>query len=123
MLAKQGFKTGLLDLDFQGASSHIFLNAPLDFPDEKFGILPHDTAFGLKFMSIAHFTGENPVPLRGNDVTNTIIELFAVTVWGGLDYLVIDMPPGIGDEILDLIRLIKKIELIIITSPSIVPLV
>jgi ATP-binding protein involved in chromosome partitioning len=42
----------------------------------------------------------------------------AVTQWGTLDFLVIDMPPGIGDVILDLVRLIKRIEFLIITTPS-----
>ena len=120
LLAKQGFKTGLLDFDFHGASDHLFLGADLSFPEESYGILPHRLAFGLKFMSIAFFTGEQGVPLRGPDITNTILELLAVTIWDKLDYLVVDMPPGIGDEVLDLIRFINRSEIIIVTSPSIV---
>jgi ATP-binding protein involved in chromosome partitioning len=44
--------------------------------------------------------------------------LLAVTRWSQLDFLVIDMPPGIGDAVLDLIRLVKRIEFLIVTTPS-----
>jgi ATP-binding protein involved in chromosome partitioning len=69
-------------------------------------------------MSLVYFVGENPAPLRGADVSNALIELLAVTQWDNLDYLVIDMPPGIGDVILDLLRLIKRIEFLIVTTSS-----
>ena len=42
----------------------------------------------------------------------------SVTQWGELDFLVIDMPPGIGDAVLDLVRLVERIEFLIITTPS-----
>ena len=120
LMAKKGLRTGLLDLDFHGASAHIFVNAPLALPEESHGILPHKAAFNLGFMSIAGFTGENPVPLRGKEVSNAIIELLTVTVWGKRDVLIVDMPPGIGDEIMDLIRLVKRFKIIVISSPSLV---
>jgi len=47
-----------------------------------------------------------------------LIELLSITRWGKLDFLVIDMPPGIGDATLDLVRLIRKIEFLIVTTPS-----
>jgi len=71
-------------------------------------------------MSIASFTGERGVPLRGSDITDAFLELLAVTIWGELDYLVIDMPPGIGDEVLDLIRFLPGAEVIIVSTPSVV---
>ena len=69
-------------------------------------------------MSLIYFVGDNPAPLRGADVSNALIELLSVTQWGTLDFLVIDMPPGIGDAVLDLVRLIKRIEFLIVTTPS-----
>jgi ATP-binding protein involved in chromosome partitioning len=69
-------------------------------------------------MSLIYFVGNNPAPLRGADVSNALIELLAITQWGTLDFLVIDMPPGIGDAILDLIRFIGRIEFLIVTTPS-----
>jgi len=120
ILVKRGFRTGLLDLDLQGASAHIILDADLSFPEEFHGILPLKAPFGLNFMSIASFTGDEPVPLRGSDVSNAIIELLTVTIWGELDFLIVDMPPGIGDEALDLVRFMRRSESIIISSPSLV---
>jgi len=52
------------------------------------------------------------------DVSNALIELLSITKWGKLDFLVIDMPPGIGDATLDLIRLINNIKFLIVTTPS-----
>ena len=118
ILAKKGFRTGLLDLDLQGASAHIILDTDLSFPEEAHGILPLKAPFDLNFMSIASFTGDEPVPLRGSDVSNAIIELLTVTIWGELDFLIVDMPPGIGDEALDLVRFMRRSESIIISSPS-----
>jgi ATP-binding protein involved in chromosome partitioning len=69
-------------------------------------------------MSLVYFVGDNPAPLRGADTSNALIELLSVTKWGKLDFLVIDMPPGISDAILDLVRLIKGIEFLIVTTPS-----
>ncbi len=117
-LSKKGFKVGLLDLDLYGPSSHIILGVnDFSFPEEKKGILPHKID-NIKFMSIVYFTDDKPSPLRGIDITNIIIELLAITQWGELDYLIIDMPPGIGDETLDVIKLVKKSEYLVVTTPS-----
>ena len=117
-LSKKGHKVGLLDLDLYGPSSHIILGIDeFDFPEEKNGILPHDID-GIKFMSIVYFTEDKPSAFRGVDITNIIIELLAITQWGELDYLIIDMPPGIGDEVLDVIHLVKKSEFLVVSTPS-----
>jgi len=69
-------------------------------------------------MSIVYFTEDKPAPFRGADITNIIIELLTITQWNRLDYLIIDMPPGLGEETLDIIRLVKKNEFLIVTTPS-----
>jgi ATP-binding protein involved in chromosome partitioning len=117
-LAGDGYKVGLFDLDFTGPSTHIIMGVPKSLqPKEEKGLVP-PTVNGLAFMSLVYFVGDNPAPLRGTDVSNALIELLAVTQWGSLDYLIIDMPPGIGDAVLDLVRLVKKIEFLIVTTPS-----
>jgi ATP-binding protein involved in chromosome partitioning len=116
-LKHHGCKVGLFDLDFTSPSTHIILNAKNTQPKEEKGIIP-PTVNGLEYMSIIYFVGENPAPLRGADVSNALIEILAVTQWGTLDFLVIDMPPGIGDAVLDLVRLIKRIEFLIVTTSS-----
>jgi len=117
-LSKKGYKVGLLDLDLYGPSSHIILGVDdFSFPEEEKGILPHKID-DISFMSIVYFTKDKPAPLRGMDITNVIIELLAITQWGELDYLIIDMPPGIGDETLDVIKFVKKAEFLVVTTPS-----
>ena len=117
-LAKDGSRVGLFDVDFTGPSTHIILGVPKSVqPTEDKGIVPA-TVEGLEYMSIVYYVGDNPAPLRGIDVSNALIELLTVTQWGELDYLVIDMPPGIGDAVLDLVRLVKRIEFLVITTSS-----
>ena len=117
-LAKKGYKVGLLDLDLYGPSSHIILGVKKQgFPEEEKGILPPEI-HGINFMSIVYFTEDKPSAFRGIDISNIIIELLAITQWGELDYLVSDMPPGIGDETLDVIRLVKRSEFLIVSTPS-----
>ena len=119
ILSKRGKSCGLLDLDFTGASDHIILGAKNIFPKEEKGIVPPE-AHGIKFMSISFFSDGKAVPLRGNNITDAIIEMLAITRWGKLDYLIIDMPPGINDTALDVIRLIDKTEILALTIPSII---
>jgi ATP-binding protein involved in chromosome partitioning len=117
-LSKKGFKVGLLDLDLYGPSSHIILGMKdYSFPQEDKGIIPPDVG-GFKFMSIVYFTDDKPSPFRGMDISNIIVELLAITKWGELDFLIIDMPPGIGDETLDVIHLIKRSEFLVVSIPS-----
>jgi ATP-binding protein involved in chromosome partitioning len=118
-LAKSGCQVGLFDLDFTSPSTHIILgkNAQKAQPKEEKGLVP-PTVNGLEYMSLVYFVGEKPVPLRGAETSNALIELLTITRWGRLDFLVIDMPPGIGDAVLDLMRLIKNIEFLIVTTSS-----
>jgi ATP-binding protein involved in chromosome partitioning len=116
-LKERGFKIGLLDLDFTSPSTHVILGVEGLYPEEEYGIIP-PLAHGILYMSITHYSLDEPAPLRGIDVSNTIIELLAITRWEDLDYLIVDMPPGIGDAILDTVRLIPKLEFIVITTPS-----
>jgi len=117
-LSKKGYKVGLLDLDLYGPSSHIILGVEkYDFPEEEKGIVPPNVS-GIKFMSLVYYTEDKPAPFRGADISNVIIELLAITQWGELDYLIIDMPPGIGEETLDLIRIVKRGEFLVVTTPS-----
>jgi ATP-binding protein involved in chromosome partitioning len=116
-LRDTGRSVGLLDLDFTSPSTHVILGVEGLVPHEERGITP-PLAHGLQYMSIVHYSADEPVPLRGADASNAIIELLAITRWETLDYLIIDMPPGIGDATLDMIRLIPRIEFLVVTTPS-----
>lgn len=116
-LTKQGYEVGLFDLDFTSPSTHVILGIEGVQPKEDKGIVP-PVVNGLRYMSIVYYSGDYASPLRGADVSNALIELLSITRWGKLDFLVIDMPPGIGDATLDVIRLIKNIEFLVVTTSS-----
>ncbi|MFO1077405.1 MAG: P-loop NTPase [Planctomycetota bacterium] len=117
--ADRGLRTGLFDLDLTSPTDHVILGAPMGFPSEEFGIdpLPHA---GLRLMSLAMFAGATPAPLRGGALTDALLELLAITLWGELDLLVLDMPPGIGDTALDAMRFLPRAEYLVVTTPSLV---
>jgi ATP-binding protein involved in chromosome partitioning len=117
-LRRAGLRVGLLDLDFQGASIHLLLGAELRFPEEEGGIRPLRARESLDFMSFAAFSRESAVPLRGGEVSEALLELLAVTIWDPLDFLLIDLPPGIGDELLDVLRLLPGTEYVVVATPS-----
>ncbi|MBT0158987.1 Mrp/NBP35 family ATP-binding protein [Candidatus Bathyarchaeota archaeon A05DMB-2] len=116
-LSRSGYKVGLFDLDFTSPSTHLILGAKDTQPKEDKGIIP-PVVHGLAYMSLIYYSHDQAAPLRGIDTSNALIELLAVTQWGELDFLIIDMPPGIGDAVLDLIRLVKRIDFLIVTTPS-----
>jgi ATP-binding protein involved in chromosome partitioning len=116
-LAKKGCKVGLFDLDFTSPCTHLILGAKNVQPTEDKGLIPPKVE-GLHYMSLVYYVGNQAAPLRGADTSNALIELLAVTLWKELDYLVIDTPPGIGDVMLDLIKLVPQIEFLIVTTSS-----
>lgn len=118
LAAAEGTRTGLLDLDLHGASAHIFLGIDPVFPEEKGGILPLPGPRGLHFMSVAPFSGQVGLTLRGAEISDAIQELLAVTIWPDLDLLVVDMPPGMGDEYLDVMRFVPHCSLVSVTTES-----
>lgn len=117
-LAERGYKVGLLDLDFHGASDHVILGfEPKEFPEEDRGVVP-PAVHGIKFMSIVYYSEDKPTPLRGMEISDALIELLAITRWGELDFLIIDMPPGMADQFLDVVRFLKKGEFLVVATPS-----
>lgn len=116
-LAKKGYRVGLFDLDFTSPSTHLILGVGDLYPEEEYGVVP-PKVHGLRYMSIVYYSSGDVLPLRGADISNAIIELLSVTRWDTLDFLIIDMPPGISDAALDLIRLIKRVKFLMVTTPS-----
>ena len=117
-LKELGFEVGLLDLDFHGASDHVILNSPIsELPDEEKGVIP-PVVHGIKFMSIVYYSTDKPTPLRGKEISDALIEILAITRWDQLDFLIIDMPPGLGEQLLDLLRFIPRGEFLIVSTPS-----
>lgn len=111
----------LLDLDINNPTAHIVLGIDLNTAkiEEDKGILPLKLYNSkLEFMSIALFTQNKLLPLRGREISNIVLELLSITKWSG-KILVVDTPPGFSDEIMDLIRIASnKIKPIVISTPD-----
>lgn len=117
-LSNQGYRTGIFDIDIHGASVPNYMGLKPPVRSSKFGLEPKMIR-GTKVMSVSLLTGSNPVPVRGEKKEDLIAEFFALTNWGQLDYLVVDLPPSTGDELLSAFKLFStKSSLILVTTPS-----
>jgi len=121
-LALEGKKVGLLDTDFHGPSIPTLLNLEDRQPgsDGK-AILPIEFSEGLKVMSIGFLlqNKDDAVIWRGPMKMNVIKQLLTEVNWGELDYLIIDFPPGTGDEPLSVAQLIPGMDgAVIVTTPQ-----
>lgn len=110
-------KVGILDLDVTSSSCHKILGINNAYPEEQNGILPVEVD-GIKFMSFYFFSKNMPLAFRGSAISDAIKELFCITQWGSLDYLIIDMPPGFYDVAFEVMRLLKFFKIIAIKTTS-----
>jgi len=112
-----GLKVGLLDLDVNCPNCHIILGVKEGLPKEERGILPIEVN-GLSFLSVYPFVGRRALPLRGGEKVSAITEMLAVTKWPKLNYLIMDLPPGTDDELLEVIKSIDNVNFLVVTTPS-----
>ena len=118
LLSEKGYRTGILDIDIHGASVPNYLEVRPPLRSTPRGLEPKVT-HGLKVMSVALLAGDSPVPMRGNEKQDLITQFLALTDWGPLDYLVVDLPPSTGDELLAAFELFaERSSLILVTTPS-----
>lgn len=121
-LSRAGLMTGLLDTDLHGPSipTLLGLNARIPVTDEK-RIEPASFSDTLKVMSIGLLLDDQSEALvwRGPAKHGVIKELLGSVTWGELDYLIVDCPPGTGDEPLSIIQLLQNVDgAIIVTTPQ-----
>lgn len=121
-LALKGFKVGLLDSDIHGPSIPKMFGIEDTRPevDEK-GIVPVPVTENLKVMSIALLLEDKDSPIiwRGPAKMAAIKQFLEDVSWGKLDYLIVDLPPGTGDEPLSIAQLIEKIDgAVVVTTPQ-----
>lgn len=107
-LAEYGFKVGLLDMDFTNPTAHIVLGVDTKTvkPVEENGVVPPNID-NISFMTLAYYTRGDPFPLRGKELDYVFKEMFAVTIWKGLDFLIIDPPPTFTDVNLNILKFLK----------------
>ena len=121
-LAADGARVGVLDADVYGPSipTMLGLSGKPDSPDGK-SILPM-RAHGIEAMSIGLLVDQDtPMIWRGPMATSALTQLLNDTLWGGdegLDYLVVDLPPGTGDIQLTLAQKIPVAGAVVVTTPQ-----
>ena len=120
-LAARGASVGLLDADVYGPSQQTMLGVAADVRPEQQGgqfLLPIK-AHGLKTMSMGYLvTDRTPMVWRGPMACGALAQMLEQTLWGELDYLVIDMPPGTGDIQLTLSQKARVAGAVIVTTPQ-----
>ena len=119
-LAQSGYRVGVLDADITGPSiPKLFgLQGPLDVG--PVGLLPPTSQSGIKVMSINLLMPEEdkPVVWRGPLIGKVITQLWGDVMWGDLDYLLIDLPPGTSDASLTTLQSIPVSGIIMVTTPQ-----
>jgi len=119
-LARDSVRVGLLDADIYGPSQARMMGLTGQRPASHDGktFQPLD-AYGVKVMSIGLLVDEEqPMVWRGPMVTQALTQLLNDCVWGELDYLVVDMPPGTGDIQLTLSQRVPISGALIVTTPQ-----
>ena len=122
-LSSMGYQTGIMDVDITGPNIPKMFgveNEQLLVDDER-KLVPILVPPSLKIMSMAFLlpTKDTPILWRGPVKTTAIKQFIEDVNWGNLDYLVIDMPPGTGDEALSIMNLIPKPDgAVIVTTPQ-----
>ncbi|HTZ96796.1 MAG TPA: Mrp/NBP35 family ATP-binding protein [Terriglobales bacterium] len=119
VLAKLGYRVGLLDADVYGPNVPLMLGTnqqPRVLGDQRIEPLE---AFGLKVISVGFLNpGDKPLIWRGPMLHSIIRQFLGSVEWGQLDYLVVDLPPGTGDVALSLIQTVPLTGAIVVSTPS-----
>lgn len=120
MMASKGYRVGILDADITGPSipKMYGIHGPAQADDE--GIYPILAENDIKIMSINLLMPdeESPVIWRGPVISNMVKQFWSDVIWGELDYLFVDMPPGTGDVPLTVFQSLPVEGVVIVSSPQ-----
>lgn len=120
IMQRRGYKTAVLDADITGPSIPKAFGIETKAQTSELGVFPIASKTGIEIMSI-NLLLENdtdPVIWRGPIIGNTVKQFWTDVIWGDVDYMFIDMPPGTGDVPLTVFQSIPVDGIIIVTSPQ-----
>lgn len=121
-LSRQGYRVGIVDADITGPSipKAFGLAGVEGFEGEENGMYPPKTAGGIGVVSLNLLLPDETTPViwRGPVIAGTVKQFYTDVVWGDLDYLLIDCPPGTGDVPLTIFQSIKLDGIVIVSSPQ-----
>jgi ATP-binding protein involved in chromosome partitioning len=121
-ISEMSKKVGLLDLDIHGPVEQLFFKTNQEISGSKEGIEPVFSN-GIKVMSLGFLSKEEPIPIKGKYKEEALENLFSEVRWGEIDFLIIDMPPGVSDELFFVTRtLSNKLMAVVVTTPSLLSL-
>lgn len=119
-MAKAGYKVGILDADITGPSIPKMFGAHGQLVGDEKGMYPYETKEGIKIVSINLLMEdeEAPVVWRGPVIAGAVKQFWNEAVWGDVDYLFVDMPPGTGGVPLTVFQSLPVDGIVIVTSPQ-----
>ena len=119
-MAARGKRVGVLDADITGPSVPTAFNIHERATGSELGIFPAVSKGGVEVMSLNLLTQNetDPVVWRGPVIAGTVTQFWTDVVWGELDYLFVDMPPGTGDVPLTVFQSLPVDGVIVVTSPQ-----
>lgn len=120
-LSHKGYKVGVMDADITGPSiPRLFQIEGRRATANEHGIIPITTQDGIKIMSLNLLMDEEdkPVIWRGPILSSIVQQFWTDVLWGELDYLIIDMPPGTGDVALTVMQSIPISGIIMVSVPQ-----
>ena len=116
--AKKGYRVGLLDADIYGPDIPTMFGATERPRIQDDQVVPVE-AHGVKLMSLGFLVDdETPAVWRGPIIMGIVRQFLHQVVWGELDYLVVDLPPGTGDAQLSLVQLVKVDGAVMVSTPQ-----
>ena len=118
-LALDGARVGLMDADVYGPNVPLMLGANNARPEVEGNKLVPVEAYGVRLMSMAILQpGDKPMIVRGPILHGLVKQFLSDVLWGELDYLIVDMPPGTGDVQLSLAQLVPVQGAVLVTTPQ-----
>lgn len=119
-MSKKGYKCGILDADITGPSIPKAFGVKDRIMASKDGMLPVYSKEGIPVVSINLLLEDDtdPVVWRGPVIANTVKQFWSDVIWGDLDYLFVDMPPGTGDVPLTVFQSLPVDGIVVVASPQ-----
>jgi Mrp family chromosome partitioning ATPase len=119
-LQRRGYKVGVLDADITGPSIPMMFGAQQALTPHPDGILPVPSPMGIKIMSINLLlpNTDQPVVWRGPLISRAIEQFWRDILWGDLDFLIVDLPPGTADAALTVMQSLPLDGIVLVTSPQ-----
>jgi len=122
-LAKLGHKVGLIDADIYGPNVPTMLGTTRQPNILDGNMMEPLLAYGVKFISIGLISpGDKPMVMRGPMLHQIIRQFLQQVVWGELDYLIVDLPPGTGDVVISLFQTVPLTGAVVVSTGSSVAL-